>query len=237
VLAVYGAGLGGNQQPHNVPRVDARGAVPERTGPLPESAMVPGGRPSLVHPASPRRSTVSNVPSPPSRSRLATAGARVLRTRWLMRAPIRVYKARLGFLFGSRMLMLEHIGRNSGARRYVVLEVFGHPAPDIYLVVSGFGTQAQWYRNLQANPSARVWVRGRRALPATAELLSDPDADAALDAYVARHAKAWEKLKSVVENTLGRTIERGSDIPVIALRLDSFDGRIGTRDQRSRPPA
>ena len=163
---------------------------------------------------------MTNIPSPPSSSRLAPAGGRVLRTRWLMRAPIRVYKARLGFLFGSRMLMLEHIGRTSGARRYVVLEVFGHPAPDVYLVVSGFGTQAQWYRNLRANPSARVWVRGRRALPAKAQRLSDPDADAALDAYVARHTKAWEKLKSVIENTLGRTIERGSDIPVIELRLE-----------------
>lgn len=180
---------------------------------------------------------MSDPPSPQSSSLIATVGGRVLRTRWLMRAPIRVYKARLGVLFGSRTLMLEHIGRSSGTRRYVVLEVFGHPAPDIYLVVSGFGTRAQWYRNLRANPSARVWVRGWRALPATAELLSDPDADAALDAYVALHPKAWEKLRSVVENTLGRTIERGSDIPVIALRLDLFDGRIGTRDQRPRPPA
>lgn len=163
---------------------------------------------------------MSNTSSPPPPSRLAAAGTRVLRTRWLMRAPIHLYKVRLGFLFGSRILMLEHIGRTSGARRYVVLEVLGHPAPDVYLVVSAFGAQAQWYRNLQANPSARVWVRGRRALPAKAQRLSDRDADAALDAYIARHAKAWEKLKAVIENTLGRTIERGSDMPVIELRLE-----------------
>ncbi len=170
-------------------------------------------------------STVNNIPSPPLRSRLATAAGGVLRTRWIMRAPIRVYQARLGFLFGSRMLMLEHVGRTSGERRYVVLEVFGHPAPDVYLVVSGFGTQSQWYRNLQANPSARVWVRGRHALPATVQQLSGPDADTALDVYVARHAKAWKKLKSVMENTLGFTIERGSDIPVIELRLEPHRDR------------
>ncbi len=134
-----------------------------------------------------------------------------------MRAPIIVYKARLGFLFGSRTLMLEHLGRTSGAKRYVVLEVFGHPTTDVYLVVSGFGAKAQWFRNLQDNPAARIWVRGRRALPVRAEILSDVAADAALDAYVARHARAWEKLKPVVENTLGHPIERGSDLDVVAL--------------------
>ncbi|HYO00348.1 MAG TPA: hypothetical protein VET27_00005, partial [Mycobacterium sp.] len=36
--------------------------------------------------------------------------------------------ARLGFLFGSRMSMLEHIARRSGAKRHLVLEVFDHPA-------------------------------------------------------------------------------------------------------------
>ncbi len=158
--------------------------------------------------------------TPPSRSRLAATGGRLLRTRWLMRAPIHVYKARLGILLGSRTLMLEHIGRSSGARRYVVLEVFGHPAPDVYFVVSGFGDQAQWYRNVQANPAVRVWVRGRRGLPATARRLRDPEADDALDAYVASHDKAWGRLKVVVENTLGHPIERGSDLPVIELRLE-----------------
>ncbi|TWP38056.1 nitroreductase family deazaflavin-dependent oxidoreductase [Leekyejoonella antrihumi] len=136
-----------------------------------------------------------------------------------MRAPIHLYRAGLGRLFGARMLMLEHVGRTSGAPRYVVLEVFGHPTPDVYLVVSGFGTRSQWFRNLRANPSARVWVGGRRALPATAERLDDSAASAALTAYIAQHPKAWDKLKTVVEDTLGHPIEGGSDLPVVALRL------------------
>jgi deazaflavin-dependent oxidoreductase (nitroreductase family) len=137
-----------------------------------------------------------------------------------VRAPIGLYKAGLGSLFGQRMLMLEHIGRTSGTRRYVVLEVFGHPSTDSYLVVSGFGDKSQWYRNLQSNPSARIWMRGRRAVPVQAERLSDHAADVALDDYVERHPKAWRKLKSVVENSLGRPIERGSDLDVMALRLE-----------------
>ncbi len=159
--------------------------------------------------------------SSPGSSRLGAAGNRILRTRWLVRAPIQLYKGRLGFLFGSRTMMVEHIGRTSGQRRYVVLEVFGHPEPDVYLVVSGFGARAQWYRNLQADPSARVWIRGRRAVPARAERLGDADADEALEVYIAKHPRAWAKLKSVIETTLAHPIERGSDLLVVALRLDS----------------
>jgi hypothetical protein len=60
---------------------------------------------------------------------LAAGGARVLRSRRLMRAPIWIFRARLGFLFGTRLLMLEHIGRKTGLPREVVLEVFDHSTP------------------------------------------------------------------------------------------------------------
>ena len=53
-------------------------------------------------------------------TRLAT---RMLRTRWFVRAPIWLFRVRLGFLFGHRLLMLEHVGRKSGLARYVALEV------------------------------------------------------------------------------------------------------------------
>ena len=72
-----------------------------------------------------------------------------------MRAPIWIYQARLGFLFGSRLLMLEHIGRRTSARRYVVLEVIEHQPPDTYVVISGFGDRAQWFRNVLDNPSVQ----------------------------------------------------------------------------------
>lgn len=41
----------------------------------------------------------------------AGTAARMLRSRRLMRAPIWLYRARLGGLLGGRLLMLEHIGR------------------------------------------------------------------------------------------------------------------------------
>lgn len=72
------------------------------------------------------------------------------------RFPIWLYRARLALLPGSRLLMLEHIGRRSGTKGYVVLEVVHRPAPGCYAVASGFGNASQWYPNVLANPHIRV---------------------------------------------------------------------------------
>lgn len=163
----------------------------------------------------------STVTPPTGSSAIGRRGAWVLRNRALMRAPIWLYRARLGFLFGSRTLMLEHVGRESGARRFVVLEVIGHPAPDTYVVASGFGERAQWFRNLMANPQVRVSVAGHGPRAATARQLPASEADAALADYVSRHPRAWAKFKNVLENTLGTAIsEHDTPLPMVALRPD-----------------
>ncbi len=54
--------------------------------------------------------------------------------RWLLRAPVWLYRLRLGGLLGDRFLMLTHIGRNSGQPHQSVLEVVGHDeATDAYV--------------------------------------------------------------------------------------------------------
>jgi deazaflavin-dependent oxidoreductase (nitroreductase family) len=112
------------------------------------------------------------------RGALARSAARLLRTRWVVRAPVALYHARLGFLLGPRLLMLEHTGRNSGACRHVVLEVIGRPQPGSYVVVSGFGDRAQWFRNVRADPPMSVYAGSRRPASATARLLSAAPAPA-----------------------------------------------------------
>lgn len=89
---------------------------------------------------------------------MTSTGARLLRTRWFVRAPIGVFRARLGFLFGGRILLLEHRGRKSGKARYVVLETVARPASDTVVVASGFGRSAQWFQNLTADPHCRVSI-------------------------------------------------------------------------------
>lgn len=143
-------------------------------------------------------------------------GARALQTRWIVRAPISLYRAGLGFVFGSRLLMLQHTGRRSGTPRFVVLEVVDHPAPGEYVIVSGFGATAQWYRNIQADPRVRVWTGFRRGVPATATPMTDSESAAALDHYIQQHPKAWDKLRGTIEHATGSPVDT---LPMVALRI------------------
>lgn len=153
---------------------------------------------------------------------LAAGGARLLRCRLFVRAPIWIYRARGGALFGSRMLMLEHTGRASGARRYVVLEVIDHPSADTYVVASGFGTKAEWFRNIAANPRVRVYAGSRPAAAATARVLDQQAADRTLAAYIERHPRSWSRFKCVLDQTLGTEVSpTHTPLPMVELRLDS----------------
>lgn len=119
----------------------------------------------------------------------AAWAARLLRVRRIVRAPILLYRARLGFVFGSRLLMLEHTGRKTGIRRYVILEAVGHPDPAAYIVAAGFGSRAQWLQNVRACPRVRVYAGGRRPVPATARPLDSQETAAALTDYAPAPAR------------------------------------------------
>lgn len=152
---------------------------------------------------------------------LVRIAGRLLPSRRLMRAPIWIYKLRAGALFGSRILMLEHIGRTSGKPRYAVLEVVDHPTPDAYVIASGFGRKAQWFRNIEANPRVRVYTGSRAPRRATARILDQHEADRTLATYRSRHPKAWEQLSPVLEDTLGAPItDTDTPLPMVELRLD-----------------
>ncbi|QDP95812.1 nitroreductase family deazaflavin-dependent oxidoreductase [Microlunatus elymi] len=148
----------------------------------------------------------------------ARIGARILRTRAVVRAPIWLYRAGFGFVFGRRLLLLEHIGRRSGVARYVVLEVDGRSTRGGYVVASGFGTRAQWYRNLIKQPEVRIQIGWSGWLPARARQLPDDEAAAVLDRYAEQHPTAWQQLRPIFSETLGADIEvGGTSLPMIAL--------------------
>jgi len=116
--------------------------------------------------------------------------------KWFAQAPKWLFRARLGFLLGSRVLLLEHTGRKSGKVFQTPLEVAHHdPEHDQYVVCSGFGSKADWYRNLQANQDVAVWL-GRRRYPATARFLPTEEAVEAMKDYEHKHPKAAAKLES-----------------------------------------
>lgn len=150
----------------------------------------------------------------------ADLGARILRNRRLMRAPIWIYRMRAGAVLGPRVLMLEHIGRTSGRPRYVVLEAVDHPAADTYVVASGFGAKAQWFRNIGANPNVRVWIGSRPPRPAVAHVLDQQSTDRVLTTYRLGRPKAWEQFKPILEETLGQPItDTDTPLPMVELRL------------------
>lgn len=154
-------------------------------------------------------------------STLADTASRLLRSRRLVRAPIWLYRARLGGLLGGRLLMLEHLGRTTGAVRRVVLEVIDHPGADRYIVASGFGERAQWFRNITANPRVRVYAGSRRPAPATARVLDQREADRVLGDYIARHPRTWEQFSAVLEQTLGEPVtDTDTALPMVELRLE-----------------
>src|SRR5688572_6032357 len=126
---------------------------------------------------------ITRRPTPPTGLRRA-----------LFRAPIRLYRLGLGALVPSRLLLLNHIGRVSGQQRQVVIEVVEHErSTGSYIVCSGFGPKAQWYRNLLAHPDVTIQV-GARRLAVTAQPLSAEEGGAFMAGYAARHPRAARKL-------------------------------------------
>ena len=113
------------------------------------------------------------------------------------------------------MLLLEHIGRKSGARRSAVLEVVDHPGTDEYVIVSGFGERSQWYRNVVADPHVRVSVGVRRNVPALAAPMTREAAEETLDRYAEHHPRTWRMLQQAMASAL--------DVPDLRLPMVRLD--------------
>jgi deazaflavin-dependent oxidoreductase (nitroreductase family) len=111
-------------------------------------------------------------------------------SRVLFRAPIYLYRVGLGWLFGNRILLLHHIGRVSGKQRHVILEVVEHDrTDDSFVVASGWGPSAAWYRNVLHTPDVSIQV-GRRTLPVTAVPLTKDEGADVFARYASRHRAA-----------------------------------------------
>lgn len=112
------------------------------------------------------------------------------------RAPIALFRIGLGGLFGRRLLLLTHTGRRTGASRQVVLEVVGRHE-DGYLVASGYGSRAQWYRNVLAEPHVRFRI-GRCTHAGGARPLPSEQSGHHLAEYARRHPRTAAALMRTV---------------------------------------
>jgi deazaflavin-dependent oxidoreductase (nitroreductase family) len=143
--------------------------------------------------------------------------------RLLLRLPIYLYQARLGWLLGSRFLLLTHRGRRSGHQRQTIIEIVLHDrATGTYFIVSGWGEKSDWFRNVQKTPDVNVQV-GRTEFTATAERLPFDKSRQVLFTYGQQHPTAFRTLtKMLIGRRLDNTEETCGDlaraVPVVALR-------------------
>jgi hypothetical protein len=92
-------------------------------------------------------------------------------TGWLLllyRLPVWVYRLRLGWLLsrpllGFWFLMITHRGRRTGKTYHTVVEIIRYDqATNEYIIVSGYGEESDWYRNLRATPALRIQIGNHR---------------------------------------------------------------------------
>jgi deazaflavin-dependent oxidoreductase (nitroreductase family) len=104
--------------------------------------------------------------------------------------PTWVFRLHLSRLFGDRFAMITHRGRKSGQPRTVIVETAdGSVAEGRLIYIVAFGSQAQWYKNLEAAPAIRIEIAGRVYPEPRHEFLGPEDTKRAIASYWARYPR------------------------------------------------
>ena len=104
--------------------------------------------------------------------RQAMFAERVPRAFWrLIRVPSLLYALGLGPLVGGLVLLLTTTGRKSGKPRVVPLQYEEHEG--VVYLGSARGSQADWFRNIVANPQVQLQI-GSRRFEGLARPITDP---------------------------------------------------------------
>lgn len=139
----------------------------------------------------------------------------------MLHAPVWLFRARLGFLFGRRIVMLEHTGRRTGRLRQTPLEVVKRNE-DAYVLCSGTGPNADWYRNIKNRPATGLWV-GSRRYAVDQRFLSDNEAATVFAGYERAHPKAATRLQQLMgvshDGTHDGRVKMVRQIPMVEMRL------------------
>lgn len=123
--------------------------------------------------------------------------------RGLFRAPAYLYRWRCGWLLGRRFLLLVHTGRRTGLRQETVLEVMEYrdEGPEL-VVMSAFGPDADWLRNIQATPGPDV-VIGSHRFTAAHRILEPHEAVRVIAGYEQRNRLMAPIIHAVLSRLLG----------------------------------
>lgn len=148
----------------------------------------------------------------------------------LLRLPAWFYRAGLGGVMGHRFLLITHLGRTSGREYQTVVEVVRPPVDGgtrrEWIVCSGTGPQADWYRNLRARPALGVQVANRRWTPVQRFLDADEAAEV-FQGYESDHPRTAGRLLQSMGNTYDGTdagrIAMMADMPMVAFSDVAID--------------
>lgn len=140
--------------------------------------------------------------------------------RLLLRLPIYLYRLDLGWLLGSRFLLLTHRGRRTGLLHQTVLEVLRHDAAtEESVVMAALGDRADWLRNIRRSPPLEVQIGRRRYVPQY-RILSNAEAARLLDTWRRDHP---------IEAAFGCQvlgIQLSPESGIILVRFEPRDGTV-----------
>jgi len=143
--------------------------------------------------------------------------------KWFMKSPSYLYRTHLGFVFGARFLMIEHLGRTSGTLYRTPLEVAGrYPERNEWIVTAGSGPTSDWYRNLRANGAEAVWIGSTRRPCPEVRFLDSTEAADVMKVYESRYPRTAARLRTAMGVSFdgsdeGR-IEMMDEIPMVSLK-------------------
>ncbi len=123
--------------------------------------------------------------------------------RRLFRARVYLYRWKCGWLLGHRFLLLIHIGRRTGLRHRTVLEVMEYrkEGPEA-VVMSAFGRNAGWLRNIAATPDPEVVIDSQHFIAAH-RFLDEEEAMRVLTGYQRRNWLIGPIIRGVLSRLVG----------------------------------
>jgi deazaflavin-dependent oxidoreductase (nitroreductase family) len=145
-------------------------------------------------------------------------------TRLALRLPIWLYRAGMGWVLGTRFVLLTHNGRKSGLPRQSVLEVVRYDKISrACIVASGWDTRSDWFQNITKNPRIVFQVRNFRSAGFAERLSPDDGAQELLD-YSRIHPLAFRELAEIMgfhlEGSEKDILEAGRKLPLFIFKPD-----------------
>ncbi|MEO8287158.1 MAG: nitroreductase family deazaflavin-dependent oxidoreductase [Chloroflexota bacterium] len=151
--------------------------------------------------------------------------------KFALKLPVHLYHGGLGWLLDHRFLLLTHRGRKSGKLYETVLEIVVYrPATGTCYVVSGWGDNPDWYRNIQTQPAVSVQV-GRQQFAPLQHFLTPEEVATVWRSFRRKHP-IEERIALKIYSRAGNANQNGAarrDTLVRNLRMVAFRPRQQNR--------